>query len=169
MLAIPTVGLFFQFISFDPNSIAFARSGAVLIMFTVLVLWSNHTNQRNILEAKNRLIRRDEIKEKLPIEEIRKELSKPRHIENKEGRPIQGGSNDGIYREIIKEFDAKLEKQKKDIESAIQLHREEITTGSTIDSNIKIAELVGGLTGTFIWGYGDWLGQSLSVWLKSCF
>jgi len=172
MLAIPTAGLFLQFISPDPNSIAFARSGAVLVMFTVLVVWSNHTNQRKVSEAKNKLQRRDEIKAELkevfPIEKIKEILSKPRQVEHQEGRPIRGGSHDGILRELTERLDAEHEGKKKEIESTIQLHQDEISTGSTIASNINVAELLGGLTGTFIWGYGDWLGQSLSAWLKSC-
>ena len=169
MLSIPTAGLILQLISPNTKSLAFARSGAVLVMFTVLVVWSNHTNQHKVSEAKNKLQRRDEIKKNLPpIEKIQEILSKPRQVESQEGIPVRGGSNDGILRELTEDIDAKLEKKKKEIESIIQSHREEISTGTIIASNIKIAELVGGLTGTFIWGYGDWLGQSLKAWLKSC-
>lgn len=139
----------------DPKSDAFSRSGAILVMLTILVVWSNHSNKNRVLRFKNRLQQHKDVKESYPAARFKKILSNSRITEENDGKSIIGSINDGAFQSINEDLKAKNTEMQANIDNTLNSFEDEISVGTVISSNIKKAELAGGLAGTFIWGFGD--------------
>ncbi len=126
-LSIPLIGFTLSYKGFET---AFLRSGAVLVMLAVTSVYLNHF----VIKADTFL----------------------NAVQNK----IENPNNDRIIKKAYlgdKEIDFNSTEDKAILDSLKSLSKEDIKKLETIQKKITYIEFLSGISGTFIWGFGDLL------------
>lgn len=147
-IAIPILTKILVLASVLEHSQAFARSGSVLVAFTILVVFINHSNkvylgrQEEILKewGETPAVARDKSKESF-YAELKEEMTE------EEFKRQKAKAGDAIDRALGPGFDDYVRKRKEIMSKLV-----EETEKSTM--NISIVEAALGIIGTLVWGFG---------------
>lgn len=154
MVFIPLSGLIWQCL-YPNDSIAFARSGALLIAFTLTMAWHNHSKEF-IIEKINRVL---DFSAPVDTKSI---LKKPRNVVG-QGNPDDSGMRAEARQVVFDKISEDLAKKSKEARKKVDELSVPIKATRDIlireNENIVNAEFMGGIFGTLIWGYGDWVGK----------
>lgn len=132
----------------NPDTLAFPRSGAILVIFAIIAVFFNHV-LGTIKSGKEQHVEKFDKPEGLIAKNL--EIQFPKLVAEKSGQKIVDNTlaNDP---EFFKRSANDIARQMKE---AAEEAKSEIEILKTAQVNIAYTEAGAGITGTFIWAFGD--------------